>query len=208
METVELEVEARAGRGKGASRKLRQDGKIPAVVYAGGRDGLSVSFAHDTFVKAMRSAAGRNARFRLKGGGEADGRVVIAREIQKSAVGRKLLHVDLYELDPATPIVVSVPVVLVGTAPGTKAGGVLRQLRRRIDVRCLPEAIPAALELSVDHLELGEGIDVSQVVAGEGVEVSYRHKFAICRILIPRGLADEAAAAVAEAKAGGEEGKE
>ena len=205
METVELQVEARAGRGKGAGRKLRAAGRIPAVLYGRGKSGESLSCTADDFVEAMGGPLGRNTRFRLVGGGEGlEGRLAIAREIQKRPVGRDVLHVDFYELDPEATVVVRVPVLLVGAPEGVQEGGILRQLRRDVDVRCTPGNIPESLELDVTGLKLGQALSVSDVDAGEGVEIFYRHDFALCGVMTPRGLEEEEAEAEVELAEGEE----
>ncbi len=165
-----------------------------------------MSFFKDVFVHGMNSPMGRNTRFKLVGGGEADGRVVLAKEVQKAPVSREVVHVDLYEIKEGARVVVRVPVRLFGTSVGEKEGGIVRQLRQDVDIECNADSIPEFVELSVDGLELGQSKSVSDLELEDGLEAVFKHDFAIARILVPRGIEDE----VAEGEEGeeGEEGAE
>ena len=167
---------------------MRRDGRIPAVVYTGGRPAESVSLSGEAFVKAMNGPMGRNTRFLLAGPDGLAGKLALVKDIQKTPVSRDVLHVDLLEVQPAQKVVVRVPVRLVGKAAGTEEGGIVRQLRRDVDVRCDAVLIPEFVELSVEGLELGESLSVSDLEFSEGLEAVFRHDFAIVRMLIPRGL--------------------
>ncbi len=188
MDTVELQVEARAGQGTGPARALRRDGRIPAVIYAGGRPAESVSLSTEAFVAAMNGPMGRNTRFILAGAEGVAGKFALVKDIQKTPVSRDVLHVDLLTVEPAQKVVVRVPVRLTGQAAGVDEGGIVRQLRRDIDVRCDAAQIPEYVVLSVEGLALGESLSVSDLELSEGLEAVYRHDFAIARMLIPRGL--------------------
>lgn len=203
MDTVELQVEARAGHGTGPARALRRDGRIPAVVYAGGRPAESVSLSVEAFVAAMNGPMGRNTRFLLAGAEGLAGQLALVKDIQKTPVSRDVLHVDLLAVEPTQKVVVRVPVRLTGHAAGVEEGGIVRQLRRDVDVRCGAGLIPEYVELSVDGLQLGESLSVSDLEFSEGLEAVYRHDFAIVRMLIPRGLEE----AVEETDEDGEEGE-
>ena len=188
MDVVELNVEARDGRGKGPARQLRRAGRVPAVVYQRGAEGISISFPAETFIAAMNSPLGRNTRLKLVGGSDAAGKVVLTKEIQKSPLSRDLVHIDLYEVTETEKVVVRVPVKLLGEAPGVKEGGVIRQLRRDVDILCFAHLIPEAVTLDVSELELGHALSVTDIVVGDGAEVVFKHEFAVARVLIPRGV--------------------
>jgi len=185
---------------------LRRDGRIPAVVYTGGRPAQSVSLSGEAFVKAMNGPMGRNTRFLLAGVDGLAGKLALVKDIQKTPVSRDVLHVDLLEVQPEEKVVVRVPVRLVGHAAGVEEGGIVRQLRRDVDVRCGAALIPECVELSVEGLQLGESLSVSDLDLAEGLEAVFRHDFAIVRMLIPRGL-EEAAGGAGEEGEEGEQGE-
>ena len=197
MDTIELHVEARDGTGKGVCRRLRAEGRIPAVIYGHGLAPKPIALRLDAFIDAMQGEMGRNTQFVLRGDGDVEGRLVIPREVQRTAISREVIHVDLLQVEEGRELVVTVPVTLVGTPKGVKAGGVLRQLRRDVEVSCLASRIPATIEVDVTALEVGQALSITGMTLEEGVRAHYRHEFAICRVLVPRG---------ADAEEGEEEG--
>jgi len=191
METVELQVEARSATGKGACRRLRAQGRLPAVVYGHSLSAQPISCDREGFITAMQGEMSRNTCFRLAGPGDLDGRLVLAREVQRTAVMREIVHVDLYVVEPDREVLVQVPVRPLGTPVGVKTGGQLRQLRRDIEVLCLPASIPAFIGVDVSALEVGDSLSITDIEPEGDVRTHYRHEYAICRVLVPRGLEDE-----------------
>jgi large subunit ribosomal protein L25 len=176
---------------------------VPAVIYQKHANGISISLEIEPFVAAMNGPFGRNTVFKLAGAGEAEGKTVLTKEVQKTPMTRDLVHVDLYEVSKYEKVVVRVPVRLEGEPPGVKEGGVIRQLRRDVDIRCDYDVIPEFVTLDVSMLSLGQARSVTDIEVGDGSEVVFKHEFAVARVLIPRGVEED----VVEDGEEGEEGE-
>ena len=206
MGDVKFAVESRDETGKGAARKLRAQGMAPGVVYGGGRDATPISFNIAAFERLIATShGGMNTLIDLEGSSAASGRTVIAKDLQREAVRGKIVHGDFYEIDLNQKIHVSVPIHLTGTPEGVVLGGVLDQQMRELDLLCLPNAIPDAIDADVSAMELGDSFHVSQVTVPDGVEIDTDEGLTIATVLVPRGLKDSDAAT---GEGEGEEGAE
>ena len=204
MGDVSFAVEARETRGKGAARELRRQGKVPAVVYGGGREATAIQIDSAGFERLIETShAGVNTLIDLEGS-DAGGKTVIAKELQREAVRGKLIHVDFYEVDLTTKIEVSVPIHLVGTPAGVVLGGVLDQQMREVTLMCLPNAIPDEVEADVSGMELGDSLHVHELSVADGIDMATEGELTVATVLIPRGLRDSANAG----EEGGEEAAE
>ncbi|MFP8872081.1 MAG: 50S ribosomal protein L25 [Myxococcota bacterium] len=166
-----LAVEVRTDTGKGAARKLRAVGHIPAVLYGHGNASVSLSIqAKDLDTLLKTSHAGLNTLIDLEGDGAVAGKVVLIKELQRHSVAGTLSHADFFEIDATAKMHVSVPIKLEGTPEGVKLGGVLEHIMREIDLLCLPNAIPDSLEVDVSEMKQNESLHVSDLTLPEGVE--------------------------------------
>jgi large subunit ribosomal protein L25 len=209
-----LDAVVREGRGKGTARKLRANGKVPAVVYGNDVDSTALSLDLDEFEEVLETPAGHNTVFELSLDDGTTHEHVIMRDYQVHPVKRNLLHVDLLVVAPDQEIEVEVPIEPVGRARGEREGGQLRFLHPEVKVRCTPMTIPEMLEVDVTELGPGGAILASEVEYPEGVEPVFKVDFAIARILMPRqnviGLEPEGEEGEEEEgeEAEGEEGEE
>jgi large subunit ribosomal protein L25 len=184
---VSLGVEVRTGKGKGVARQLRREGRIPAVLYGRGRGTTSITLNPTELDRLIRTShAGVNTLIDLTGAGEVAGRTVIVKELQRAPVGGALLHADLYEIDLAERISVSVPIHLRGTAHGVTMGGLIDHALRVVELECLPTAIPDEILVDVSHLEVGHSIHVSDLVLPEGVELVTSGELSVVSVVAPR----------------------
>lgn len=188
MADYQLGVELRSTRGKGAARKLRAKGSIPAVFYS--PDSASHAIALDR--RALdhvisTSAAGMNTLIDLRGGGELDGRLVLVRDVQRDPVRGTLLHADLYGVDVTKAIEVSVPVHLDGSPIGVvRDGGIMDHALREVELSCLPDRIPQELRLDVAGLGLGDSLHVRDILLPEGVELESDPDLPVVSVVAPR----------------------
>ena len=195
MGDVTFAVEARETKGKGAARRLRQQGLVPGVVYGGGRTATPIALDVSKFERLLKTShGGVNTLIDLAGSTPVSGRTVIAKELQREAVRGRITHVDFYEIDLKTKIDVEVPIHLIGTPAGVVNGGVLDQQLRELELMCLPNAIPDSIEVDVSGMELGTTLHVADLKIPAGVDVKSEGDLTVATVLIPRGLRDEAAA--------------
>src|SRR5215831_5771583 len=173
METVEISIQRRTGGGKGAARKLRSTGRVPAVLYGPKRSATSVSVDGVQFERRLGHLEGSHLiRLVSENGADAElhERMVLLRETQRHPVTGRILHADFYEVDLTERLVVSVPLHFTGKAAGVVAGGILQPILREIEVECLPTEIPEFLEVDVTSLAIHEAIHLSDLRLPEGVQ--------------------------------------
>jgi large subunit ribosomal protein L25 len=160
-----LQAEKRDGRGKNEARRLRAQGRIPAVVY-GAEKGKAVEIAVDpkTLLRILHSESGVNTLIGLKLDG-GDTRVLV-KEYQLDPIDHKLLHADFYQVAMDKTINVTVPIVLKGEAKGVKQqGGIVDFVNREIEIEVLPGDIPENITVDISELMLHEGVRVRELQA-------------------------------------------
>ena len=172
MEELVIEVEPRSSTGKGANRKLRREGLIPAVVY-GGKDKEAVPVVLDRHIvtELLRQEKGRNTVFLLKMKGTKQERHAMVRDAQIDPLTQQYRHLDFIRVIKGQRLKVEIPVVLEGEAAGVKVGGFLDWVGRTLHVECAAEAIPESFRVDVSHLELGQHIAASELALPEGVRL-------------------------------------
>jgi len=187
---VQLAVEEREGRGKGAARKMRAAGRVPGVVYGGGRQAIAVSLDPGALDRIIHTHhAGVNALIDLEGGGAVAGRTVMVKELDRDPLRGRIRHVDLFEVDTDARIQVSVPVNLTGTPHGVTMGGLLDHQLHTLQIICKAGAIPDEFVIDVSHLDVGDSVHVHEVELPEGAEMQTNAELPIAAIVLPRALA-------------------
>ena len=213
----QLSIERREGVGKGVARKLRAAGRIPGVCYSAGQPPEAVSLDPRALDRILRASdTGMNTLIDLDvlGGGRYHGRTVLVRALQRDPVNGRPLHADLFALDLAAKVRVSVPVHLRGHAPGVEQGGILDHALREVELECLPRAIPKEIVVDVSALEVGHSVHVRDLALPEGVELLSDGDLSVVSVVIPRVVEEEVPAAAAaegaavEGAAPAEEGAE
>jgi len=186
MSTLKITAEARESTGKGVARKLRQAGKIPAVLYGKGQGGVSLSLDSYELNLLLSTAGARTSVLELevKDGGKDSKKNVLIKEVQKHPFKDLILHMDLLEIALDQEITVKVPIEIVGTAKGVKIdGGILEMKRRELEISCLPDIIPNSITVDVTELEIGDTIHVESVTVGEGITLIYDVNFTILTVI-------------------------
>lgn len=179
-----LNVEPRVRIGKGGSRKVRQDGLVPAVVYGKGMDAaLNIRIEPKALQQAVATEAGWNTLITLKGDGPFDGKVVILKDMQIDAIRRDVQHVDFHAIDLKKKLAVMVPVQPVGKSQGEIEGGTLQVIRHELEVYCLPTNIPTAIEIDVTALEIGDSVHIDKVALPEDVESQHDVNFTVLTVV-------------------------
>ena len=188
-----LKAEKREGTGKGVARKLRQAGRIPAVVYGDGETAESLSLdAHDTSVLFHRISVD-NTIVSLDIEGEKGAIDTLVREVQVHPFRPWILHVDFLRLRKGVAVDVDVPVHLEGTPEGVRlGGGIVEQNIHALSVRCIPSKIPEVIVVDVTHLDIGDSLHVSELDEIEGVEFLTESIRTICSVALPKAAISEA----------------
>jgi large subunit ribosomal protein L25 len=204
---AEITLVAEPGRktGSAESRRLRSAGRVPAVVYGHGTDGISVSVDGRALRHALTGEAGLNQLLSLEIG--SDTALALARAIQRHPVRHTVLHVDFQIVRRDEIISADVPVVLVGEAKAVEMEkGLVEHLLASLSVNATPARIPPSIEVDISTLAVGEGIRVADLVLPEGVTTDVPPDEMVVLASVSRAAieleAEEAEAAEAEAEGG------
>jgi large subunit ribosomal protein L25 len=203
MEAVTITATPRDVFGKGAARKTRAKGLMPAVIYRAGQPATSIILdAHD-LENAFRKTGNRNTLVDLSVG---DAHYIcLVKATQRDPLSTNLLHVDFFQVVESESVNVVVPIEAVGKSAGETAGGSLRVIRRELNVTCKPGDIPQSVKIDVSKMNVGDFIRVSDLVTVKGVAVESASDFNIITVLGKRDMLEEE---VVEAVAEGAEGAE
>ena len=216
--SFEIVAEARAEQGRARSRKLRRSGRVPAVVYGGGKEPASITLDGNSLNLQMENESFYTSILNLKlGGGEAQS--VVVKEVQRHPARSVVMHLDFQRIVADQEITMTIPLHFVGAAdaPGVKEqGGVVEHSMTELEITCLPANLPAFIEVSVAHLALNEIVHLSEIKYPEGVrstQLAHGHDLPVAAVHPPRREEVEAvvapvegaeAAATAATPAGGE----
>lgn len=172
MSELTLEVQERKETGTGPNRRLRKAGQLPAVVYGGGKDPVSIQVDQKSVLQLLREVGGENAVFLLKLAGTKSSRHTMVRKIDVDPISRHIQHIDFQRIDMAKTVRVQVNIEVVGESIGVKnEDGVLDFVNRSVEVECLPEKIPSVIEVDVTDLHVGQHLEASDLPIPEGVDI-------------------------------------
>lgn len=202
MSEIVLTAGTSRATGTRSSRRLRREGRVPAVVYGLGQDPVSVDIAWPDLRNALSTDAGVNAVIHLEFGG--DKQMSIVKDIQRHPVRRDVTHVDFLRIDPKQDVTVDVPIVMVGEAKEvTDADGMVDQNLFTLTINSTPDSIPNELEIDISGLEIGTSVRVADLSLPDGVTTDVDPEETVAVGTITRSTlesiaADEAAEAAEE----------
>lgn len=205
MKQLQLTVTPRANNGRGPSRRLREAGSIPAIIY--GKSGTQLVAVEQTAFRTLMRAKGSTAAL-IDLSVEGKGKLLsLIKEFQRHPITQKFLHIDLLEIDPASPMTADIPVRLVGESVGVKMdGGTLNQVSQTVRVRCLPKDLPEAIEVDVTEMKVNDSIHVGEIKAPAGIAFvgDKKRVIAVVTEMAEEEVAETPAAAAAAAPAAGD----
>src|SRR2546421_2667573 len=198
MAEKKLSANLRDGGGKGSARKLRAQGKVPAILYGHGMDPVKVAIDDRDLYHVLHTDAGTNVLVDLHVG--EDQHLAMPREIQRDHIRGQFLHVDFLVVRRDEVIHVDVPVHLVGESHGVKEGGVVEHHLWDLKVECLPTNVPQSIEADIAALGIGDTLTVGEVKAPAGATILSPSEESIVSVVPPPvlKLEEEEAAEVAE----------
>lgn len=172
MAEVTLEVTRRESTGKEQAKKLRRDGKVPAVVYGGHREPVAITVDRKSVSELIqKSEHGIRSVFLLKMAGTDQQRHAMIKEVTIDPISRKMMHIDFVRVVMDEKVKVTIPVHVKGTAIGVKEGGLLDFQVRELHVECLPAAIPDSIDVDVTALGSHDYFRIKDLKLPEGVKV-------------------------------------
>ena len=191
-DTLNLPAETRDRAGKGASRALRRDGRVPAVVYGGNEEPLAIHVEEKELVRQLGTGHFFNSIVEVEIGGKTVR--TLPKDVAFHPVTDRPLHADFLRLAANAKVHVEVPVIFVNEAasPGLKRGGVLNIVRHELELVCEADKIPDDIAIDVTGFDVGDSIHISHVKLPEGsVSAITGRDFTIATIVAPSGLKSE-----------------
>jgi large subunit ribosomal protein L25 len=184
MEICDLNACARSESGKGAARRLRQRGGIPAVFYGPKSEAVMLSVKSSDIAKIMKEND-ENVFIKLiiDDHGKNIERLSMIRELQRDAVKGSFLHADFYEVSMDQKLVFEVPIHFVGAARGVENGGELLHVKRELKISCLPQVLPEFVEVDISTLDIGHSLKVGDIPVGKGIAVLDHEDVAVVSVM-------------------------
>ena len=191
-DTLNLPAETREGVGKGASRALRREGRVPAVVYGGNEEPLAIHIEEKLLVKQLSSGHFLNSIVEIEVGGKK--LRTLPKDVAFHPVNDRPLHADFLRLSKDSTVHVNVPVLFINeeASPGLKRGGVLNMVRHELELICDGDKIPEDIRIDATGLDIGDSVHISNVTLPAGsVSAITDRDFTIATIVAPSGLRSE-----------------
>lgn len=188
-DTLTLSAEARDRAGKGASRALRREGRVPAVIYGNNEEPQSIHVEEKLLAKLLGTGHFFNSVVMIEVGGKAVR--TLPKDVAFHPVTERPLHADFLRVSEHAKVHVNVPVIFANeeAAPGIKRGGVLNIVRHELDLVCDAAEIPDEITIDLTGLEVGDSIHINQVKLPKGVESGITERdFTIATIVAPSAL--------------------
>jgi len=209
---IELKAEVREDLGKGASRRLRHQNMVPAIIYGADKDPSNIMLPHNVITKQLENETFYTQVMTLKVGKKSE--KVVLRDIQHHPLKQIVLHMDFQRIDAKQKMHVHIPLHFINedTAPGVKAGGKINHVQIEMEVICLPKDIPEFIEVDMGELEMDGSIHLSEIALPKGVECAAlshgddAHDSAVAAIHAVRG-AEEVETGAPEAPSNEPEGE-
>ncbi|ROQ22678.1 50S ribosomal protein L25/general stress protein Ctc [Gallaecimonas pentaromativorans] len=198
-----FEAELRTDLGKGASRRLRREDKVPAIVYGADKEPVSIAVEHNKIIEAQADEGFYTHILTLNIAGEKT--EVLVKDMQRHPYKPKVTHIDFLRVDASHKVVTKIPLHFVGEDIATKKGGVIAHQTTEVEISCLPKDLPEFIEVNAAVLEVGDTLHLSNLAVPKGVvlvELSKgeSHDQAVVSLNAPKGAASEDSAEEAAAE--------
>ncbi len=186
---INVNAESRKEVGKKISKKLRNQGKIPAIIYGGDRESIPISLLLSDLKLILKAEMGENTILRIhRDDIEVD---AMLKKIQLDHLSEKIIHADFIRIDLTKPIEVNVPVVIKGESVGIKLEeGIFDFVNRELKVLSVPDKIPKAIEVDISDLHVGHSIKVEELELAEDIEFLSDPQTVICSVSA-KGMVEE-----------------
>ncbi|GAA5186091.1 50S ribosomal protein L25/general stress protein Ctc [Ferrimonas gelatinilytica] len=197
MSDFEFDAEIRTDLGTGASRRLRREGQVPAVLYGGDKEPLSLTLSHNAVNRAQENEAFYSHVLTLNINGKKQ--EVIVKAIQRHPYKPKLLHLDFQRIVRGEAMNATVPLHFINEeeSPGVRAGGTVMHLLNEVEVHCLPKDLPEFIEVDIVALDNGQSLHLTDITLPKGVELVALSKgedsqdLSVVTMRPPRGASEE-----------------
>jgi large subunit ribosomal protein L25 len=190
---ITITVEAREGRGTGEAGRMRNQGRVPSVLYGGDKPPVAISVDEHAVAEILKGAAGENTIFLLKLKGTDEERLAMIKELQVDRISGKFIHIDFIRITRGHKLTVKMPVELVGDCVGVRHGGRVDFVSREIELEILPREMFDKFVLDITDLEVGEHLKVADLASQlpENAKFLDDENRVVCVVEIPRIVEEE-----------------
>lgn len=200
MQQFEIEAKVRDKTGKGANRRLRRQGQVPAILYGAGKNPVSLTLSHNALLRQLENEAFYSHILTIKIDGQAE-RVVL-KDLQRHPSDPLVLHLDLLRVSETEKLTIQVPLHFMNEehCAGVKMGGIISRHVTDVEVRCLPKDLPEFIEVDLTNVKVGDIVHLSDLVMPAGTELLalvQGRNLAVASVHIPRSEQAEAGPEVA-----------
>lgn len=187
MAQLTLKARAREERGKSATRKMRQNNRIPAVFYGPRVQPLALSVDVTDLQKVLRQTSSENIilELQIQTDGGSDSHTVILKELQVDPVRPVYYHADFYEIPMDKELSFQIPLHLVNTPVGAGKGGILEHVLRELTVFCLPTKLVERIDVDVSGLDMGDSLHVRDIQLPEGIKTTQDQNQTVALVAAP-----------------------
>jgi large subunit ribosomal protein L25 len=202
-----LAAQVRETKGKGAARRMRSNMQVPAIFYGPGLAPISLSLNTADLDRFFKENQGENVILDLQVTSEkgTETRKAMLKELQLDPIRNSYIHADFYEISMDKEITVDIPIRLMNTPVGVTNGGILQQIRRELNISCLPSALVETLELDVSELDIGDSVHIRDLNLPAGIESLEEEHLTIAVVAAPAVTAEPEAEEALEEGAEAEE---
>ncbi len=176
-----LKVEKRKDRGKGAAKRMRNEGKIPIVIYGHGEETEAALVSQKDLKTYLQEHKEEIIRL-----GPGKGKDVIIKEVQYNPITGKPIHIDFLHLHKGEKVKISVPIILEGIPVGVEQGGVLEQWIRELEIECLPKDIPDNVTVDIRELQINQSLHIENIKIGKDVNILIHPEEPFVSVMPPR----------------------
>ncbi len=171
MAEFELHADVRSGQGKGAVRRLRREGRVPAIMYGAGKEPMPIELTENLIRRQLSNEAFFSHVLTVKVNGREERAVI--KSLQRHPATERILHLDLLRVSETQRITMLVPIRFENEedSPGRRAGGSISHHTTEVEITCLPRDLPEYLSVDTLHMNIGDSIHLSQIPLPEGVEI-------------------------------------
>jgi large subunit ribosomal protein L25 len=203
---MNVNAESRKEVGKKISKKLRKEGRVPAIIYGGDRESIPISLLMSDLKQILKAEMGENTILRiLRDDLKVD---AMLKQIQYDHLSESIIHVDFIRIDLTKPIEVNVPVEIIGESIGVRLEeGIFDFINRELKIWSIPDKIPKAIEVDVSDLHIGHSIKVEELDIAEDIEFLSDPQTVICAVSVKGMVEEEVVEEEVEEEVEGEEGE-
>jgi len=200
MTNLVVEAELREETGRSATRRLRRAGKMPGIIYGGGKPDIAITMEYFTVSKQLNDEQFHTSLLEVKVKGSRTKNTVLLKAAQWDPVMDTATHLDFFRVSAKDTVTLDIPVVALNTekCPGVAKGGLIDLVRHSLEVTCRADSIPDHIEVDCGDMEIGDTIHIEDITLPEGAAVQHDVNFTVLNVAAPKTGSDDDAEAVEE----------